>query len=155
MGQSMGGQLAINAAVLRPQASIKLVVSEATYASQSYHIAYKLGQFGPLWLVNWGAWLLTSDAYAAEDVVGDLEAPLLIVHGTADTGVAPYHSERLMDAASEQAEIWRFEGYGHLKIFRNEENQRRLAGAMLAKLGVQLEEGESKVKDGQAEGQGP
>lgn len=61
-GQSMGRQLALNAAALRSDVGLRLVIAEATYARQSYHLSDKLGQLGPLWLVKWGAWLLTSTA---------------------------------------------------------------------------------------------
>lgn len=117
-GQSMGGQLALNAASMRKDAGIRLVVAEATYARQSYHLSDKLGQFGPLWLVKWGGWLLTSDEYSGEAAIANLRStPVLLVHGNSDIGVNPYHSERLFDAAEGTKEIWRYEGRGHLQIF--------------------------------------
>ncbi len=132
-GQSMGGQLAINAALEAPE--VRLVVSEATYAKQSYHISDKLSRMGPLWLVKWGAWLLTSDQFSGESAIARLSVPVLLVHGTADTGVAPYHSDRLLAAATGPKELWQYEGYGHLQIFKEEDNQRRLAEYILNMLG--------------------
>ena len=119
-GQSMGGQLAIVAANLAGTKGIQAVVAEATYATPSHHIKDKMGQMGPLWLVQWGLWLITSDAYAAQDVVGRI-APtsILLVHGTADRGVLPYHSEALFQAADEPKDIWRVQNAGHLQVFQN------------------------------------
>ncbi|XZE21404.1 alpha/beta hydrolase [Pirellulaceae bacterium SH449] len=126
-GQSMGGQLALNAASIRKDAGIRLVIAEATYARQSYHLSDKLGQIGPLWLVKWGGWLLTSDEYSGESAIADLRStPVLLVHGNSDTGVIPYHSERLFDAAAGAKEIWRYEGIGHLQIFNDEPPRERL-----------------------------
>ncbi len=126
-GQSMGGQLALNAASMRQDVGIRLVIAEATYARQSYHLSDKLGQLGPLWLVKWGGWLLTSDEFSGEAAVANLEStPVLLVHGSADTGVSPYHSERLYDAAAGAKEIWRYEGQGHLRIFKDGPPQERL-----------------------------
>jgi fermentation-respiration switch protein FrsA (DUF1100 family) len=120
-GQSMGGQVAIASAELAGKEGIRAIVSEATYASHSHHIKDKMAHLGPLWLVQWGAWLVTSDAFAAEDVVGKLApTPLLLIHGTEDRGVQPYHSERLFVLAGEPKEIWRVEGGKHLDAMRSE-----------------------------------
>lgn len=126
-GQSMGGQLALNAASLRLDVGIRLVISEATYARHSYHLSDKLGQFGPLWLVKWAGWLLTSDKYSGEKAIASLEStPVLLVHGTSDTGVSPYHSQRLFGAASDPKELWLYDGAGHLQIFNQPSDQQRL-----------------------------
>lgn len=125
-GQSMGGQLAIVAASRMSAGDLQAVVAEATYASHSHQIKDKMAQLGPLWLLQWGAWLFTSDNLSAEGVVDRVAAPLLLVHGQADTGVLPYHSERLFAAAKDPKDIWRLDGRGHLKIFQDEANRDRL-----------------------------
>lgn len=126
-GQSMGGQLAINAATRRQDADIQLVISEATYARHSYHLSDKLGRLGPLWLVKWGGWLLTSDGFSGESAIAELTStPVLLIHGDADVGVSPYHSDRLYLRAGGPKEIWRYKGYGHLRIFDDESNRERL-----------------------------
>lgn len=126
-GQSMGGQLALNAAAIRRDVGIRLVIAEATYARPSYHLSDKLGQFGPLWLVKWAGWLLTSDKHSGEAAIAKLEStPVLLVHGSIDTGVKPYHSERLFDAAVGAKEIWRYDDRGHLQIFHEKPSQDRL-----------------------------
>lgn len=134
-GQSMGGQLAINAAV-KAECDIQLVIAEATYAKPSYHISDKLGRMGPLWLVKWGTWLITSDELSGERAIARLQTPVLLVHGQDDSGVAPYHSERLLAAATGPKEIWRYDDYQHLNIFVDEDNRQRLANFIREKLGA-------------------
>ncbi|MEZ6137462.1 MAG: alpha/beta hydrolase [Pirellulaceae bacterium] len=134
-GQSMGGQLAIQAASSSAP-GIQLVVSEATYAKHSLHVSDKLGRMGPLWLVKWGAWLLTSDEYCGEDAISRIATtPVLFIHGTEDVGVSAYHSQRLFVAAAEPKDLWIYDGYGHLQIFTQVENQKRLANYILDQLG--------------------
>jgi len=123
-GQSMGGQLAIVAAAQSD--TVQAVAAEATYARYSDQIQDKMAQLGPLWLMQWGAWLFTSDDQAAEPYARKINAPLLLIHGQADTGVRPYHSERLYAAAKEPKDIWRLDGIGHLKVFQEQTNQQRL-----------------------------
>jgi uncharacterized protein len=126
-GESMGGQLAIAAADLAGKEGIRAVVSEATYSSHSHHIKDKTAQGGPLWLVQWGAWLVTSDAYSAEDSIGRLTpTPVLLIHGTEDRGVSPYHRERLHELAGNPKEIWLIEGGKHLDVFGSESNRKKL-----------------------------
>jgi len=126
-GQSMGGQLALNAASIRKDAEIRLVIAEATYSRHSYHLSDKLGQFGPLWLVKWAGWMVNIDEYSVTPAISDLQStPVLLVHGNSDTGVQPYHSERLFEAAAGAKEIWRYEGRGHLQIFKEGPPQDRL-----------------------------
>lgn len=128
-GQSMGGQLAIVAAVGAGFEKVRAVVAEATYASYPLQVKDKVAALGPLWLVQWGVWLATPDTHAAEDIVDRLApTPLLLVHGTEDRAVLPYHSERLFDAAREPKAIWRVEGVGHLQVFANARFRERLVG---------------------------
>lgn len=137
-GQSMGGQLAITTAAQSPIGDrLGAVVSEATYARHSLHVADKLSSLGPLWLVQWSAWLLTSDDNSAEDAIADLPpVPVLLVHGSIDRGCRPYHSERLYDAAGEPKAIWRMKGERHLTTFQAETNQARLIDYLNQHVGV-------------------
>ncbi|MEM0924537.1 MAG: alpha/beta fold hydrolase [Planctomycetota bacterium] len=127
LGQSMGGQLAIIAAG-RHDGVIDGVIADSTYAKRSHHLSDKLGRMGPLWLVKWGGWLFTSDEPCGESSLPDLRSSLLLIHGTEDRGVMPYHSERLFETASEPKQIWRVDGLGHLQVLRQPEHQKRLVG---------------------------
>ncbi len=126
-GQSMGGQLAINAAIQAARPELKGVVSEATYANYQYHVKDKFSMMGPLWLMQWSAWLVVSDACSAEHSVAQLApVPLLLVHGSADRVALPYHSEWLFERAESPKQIWRAAGAGHLRVFHNNDNQKLL-----------------------------
>lgn len=127
-GQSLGGQLAIVAADKAGTQGIQAVVADATYASYSNQAKDKMAQLGPLWLLQWAAWLVVSDKYCAKDVVGNLSPTrILLVHGTADSGVQPYHSEWLLNAADGPKDIWRVNGVGHLDVFDSDSYRTRLA----------------------------
>ena len=125
-GQSMGGQLAINAAAISKNERVQCVISEATYSSFSHHVKDKLAGMGPLWLIQWTGWLFTSDSGRALDQVGELEVPLLLVHGSADKAVAPYHSDWLLEAATGKKDIWRSQGGTHLRVFSTDKNKKLL-----------------------------
>lgn len=126
-GQSMGGQLAINSAVQSGKTDLVAVIAEATYSSFSHHVKDKMSNMGPLWLMQWSAWLLTSDQHSAIDSVQSLSpVPLLLVHGSADNVVMPYQSEWLFREANEPKQIWRAKGGGHLKVFQSEPNRNLL-----------------------------
>ena len=125
-GQSMGGQLAIVAAARADSPEVRAVIAEATYSNHSLHVQDKMASIGPLWVLQWAGWLLTSDSLSAAPVIGELDAPVLLVHGTADTAVDPAHSERLYERASEPKELWIIEDERHLTIFGQEFHRDRL-----------------------------
>ena len=128
-GQSMGGQVALQAVARAGVDRVAAVVSEATYASPKWHVKDKLSQMGPLWMIQWAIWLVADDSFSAVDIVDELnEVPLLFVHGRADRVVLPYQSEWLHDEArsNSKREIWREPGYGHLKIFNDELSRSKL-----------------------------
>ena len=126
-GQSMGGQLAIVAADLVRADGIRTIVAEATYASYCDQIKDKVAQIGPLWLIQWAAWLFTSDQYSAEKSVSRFAStPLLFVHGADDRVVQPEHSEHLYELATGPKQIWRVENTGHLTVFNSESYRMKL-----------------------------
>ena len=45
--------------------------------------------------------------------VGDVEVPLLLMHGTGDQDVPAWHSEDIALAAGERAQLYYVEGAGH------------------------------------------
>ncbi len=136
-GQSMGGQLAIVATDQAGRQGVRAIVAEATYARHTLHIADKLSAMGPLWMLQWAAFLAASDTHSAEPVVGRLEdIALLFVHGTQDRGVFPYHSDRLFGAADGAREIWRIDGGRHLDAFRDETQRTRLVDYLRRTLDV-------------------
>jgi hypothetical protein len=117
-GQSMGGQLAIQVAANASQKPLT-VISEATYANHADHIFDKMEQLDWVSVFKWPIWLATSNHLSADQAIGDLGSPLLLIHGTHDKSVRPYHSERLFELAPNPKDLWRVENAGHLTIFKN------------------------------------
>jgi hypothetical protein len=62
-------------------------------------------------------WLLASTDFDNEREIRRLKTPLLIINGSADLVIAPYHSQRLFDLAPEPREYVRIEGAGHTTMF--------------------------------------
>lgn len=115
-GQSMGGQLAIHAALdAQPPAA---VIAEATYASYADHLFDKMAQITFASIFRWPMWLIASDTGSADQVVAHLKSPLLIIHGTHDKGVRPHHSERLYQLAPDPKQLWLVENAQHLRVFK-------------------------------------
>lgn len=116
IGQSMGGQLAIQAAL--DDHPPRAVIAESTYGSYADHMFDKMGQLDFASIFKWPVWLIVSDALSANEVVDQLRCPLLLIHGTEDKGVRYHQSERLYQIASEPKQLWTVEGAEHLRIFR-------------------------------------
>ncbi len=126
-GQSMGGQLALNAAAQRNDVGIRLIIAEATYARPSLHLSDKMARMGPLWLAQWAGWLFASDALSGEAAIARIEStPILLVHSDGDTAVAPYHSRILYQRAKGPITLWWLEGFEHLRVFDEDGNRQRL-----------------------------
>ncbi|TBR20559.1 MAG: alpha/beta hydrolase [Candidatus Nitrosotenuis sp.] len=106
LGQSLGGVPALRMANSEPVAGLIL---EGTFTSirQMARDRYPLL---PLWL-------LASGDFDNEREIRRLKIPLLIINGTADSTVAPYHSQRLFDIAPKPCEYIRIEGAGHTTMF--------------------------------------
>lgn len=134
-GQSMGGQLAIIAASRLGPDKVAAVVSESTYASRSHQIKDKVAQLGPLWIMQWGVWLFTSDQHAAIHVVDQLESiPLLLIHSASDTAVQEYHSHWLHERANLPKEYWALGKPAHLAVFHDALMRSKLAENLIETL---------------------
>ncbi|MBI5636869.1 MAG: alpha/beta hydrolase [Nitrospinae bacterium] len=62
-------------------------------------------------------WLLASADFDNEREIRRLKTPLLVINGSADMVIAPYHSQRLFDLAPEPREYVRIDGAGHTTMF--------------------------------------
>ncbi|MHC5026591.1 MAG: alpha/beta hydrolase [Planctomycetota bacterium] len=96
-GQSLGGAIAINVAADRPE--IGAIVLESPVSSWRDVAANAVGGDPPNWLGRALAWLLISDGDRPLDAIGRIAAPVLILHGDADSIVPVSHGRRLAQAA--------------------------------------------------------
>ncbi len=104
-GESLGSGVAVPLAAGR---SIGAVVLEAPFTSIT-DVAARLYFFAPV------RWLLR-DRFESIEIIGQVDAPLLIVHGERDTTVPVDHGRRLLEAATEPKQgIWVAEA-GHADL---------------------------------------
>ena len=100
-GESLGGAVALGLArEVRPDA----IILRSPFTSL---VDIARAHYGPV-----PGWLLR-DHYPAREWVSDLEAPLLVVAGTADTIVPPANSRSLFEAAGESRRYVTVRGVGH------------------------------------------
>jgi len=116
LGFSMGGAASIQAAA---EAGVDALVAQAAYADLE-SLAPGAVPAGPLsgflaWIMLGYADLIGLDADQARpvDAIGDVDAPILLVHGTDDRTIPPEHGHRLAEAAGPDAELWLVEGRAH------------------------------------------
>ncbi len=106
LGQSLGGVPALRMA---NSESVAGLILEGTFTN----IRQLARDRYPLLPV----WLLASTDFDNEREIRRLKIPLLIINGTADLTIAPYHSQRLFDIAPKPCEYVRIEGAGHTTMF--------------------------------------
>lgn len=106
LGQSLGGVAALR---LATREQVGGVILEGTLTSIR-RVARDMYPSLPIWL-------LASGDFDNEREIRKLKTPVLIVNGSADTVIAPYHSQRLFDLAPEPREYVRVDGAGHTTMY--------------------------------------
>ncbi len=106
LGQSLGGVPALR---LANKEVVGGLILEGTFSSIR-QMARDMYPAVPIWL-------LASPDYDNEREIRRLKTPLLIINGSADKVIAPYHSQRLFDLAPEPREYLRIDGAGHTTMF--------------------------------------
>ena len=127
LGSSMGAGTAL--LTLPDVPGIRAGVFESPYASASDLISFEIARrtvfpewFAPVFIP--GATLLSRMLYGIdvgvlepERAAAELDYPVLIIHGTADTRVPFEHGKRVLDAAPQGSELWSPDGMGHSDAF--------------------------------------
>jgi pimeloyl-ACP methyl ester carboxylesterase len=103
-GHSLGGAVAIDLAVRRPEAAALIV--ESTFTSIADMVSSS-----PYWFIPAG--LILTQHFDSLAKIGRLKIPIMFVYGTADRFVPPSMSERLYAAANTPKRLLRVEGAGH------------------------------------------
>ncbi|QYJ07399.1 alpha/beta hydrolase [Qipengyuania flava] len=101
IGNSIGSGVAVQMALETPPAALVLI---SPFASLSDLVAEKFR-----WLPTR---LLLRDRYESIDKIAAIDAPVLILHGDADTLIPHHHAERLASAKPD-SELRIFAGFGH------------------------------------------
>lgn len=102
-GQSMGGALAITytANADKNLTTIDGVISEAAPASWPQIAREVMSRHWLTWIIQLPAIMITS-RYDPEDHIGQIKAPILLIHSTDDLSVPYHHVEQLLDNATAQ-----------------------------------------------------
>lgn len=110
-GESLGTGVAVQMALeqARAGASAAAVVLEAPFTSMA-----AAAQVHYPWLP---ASVLTRDRYDSLAKIGEIKAPLLVLHGSADRTVPQFMGRRLFDRASEPKHGFWPDGGGHVDLF--------------------------------------
>jgi pimeloyl-ACP methyl ester carboxylesterase len=101
-GESLGTGVAVRLAAERPVAGLVL---DAPYTSTA-DVASLIYWYAPV------GWLML-DQFRSIDLIGQVKAPILVLHGTADRVVPFSLGERLYKAAPEPKRFVRLDGEGH------------------------------------------
>ena len=147
LGVSMGAGTAALALAETP--SVDAFVLDSPYADVSDLISQEIGNRSvlPAWSaplfvpgVKLAARLVFDidiGALVPETVVADLDYPVLIMHGEADTRVPVEHGIRVHMASHIDSELWLLEGLGHVEAFQTypEEYVERVASYFRGRLG--------------------
>jgi uncharacterized protein len=102
-GQSMGGALAIayTANADKNLAAIDGLISEAAPASWPQIAREVMSRHWLTWIIQLPAIMITS-RYDAEDHIGQIPVPVLLIHSTEDPVVPYHHVEQLLEHAPAQ-----------------------------------------------------
>ena len=117
-GESLGGAVAIDLAVDRPDAAGLIVQSSFTSMSSQAKEYYPVLNIFPLSLI-------LHQRFASIDKVKRLSIPVLFIHGTVDSIVNHKMSQRLYAAAPEPKTLFYIPGAEHLRLYRAENSYLR------------------------------
>lgn len=118
LGQSLGGTLAIAALASAPDAGVRGLIVESTFASYRTIAREQARTMTAGNLLSRCTRLLVTGYYDAETLIGRLEStPILLVHGTADALVPFEHSRRLLGKAPPATELVALEDAAHMEPF--------------------------------------
>lgn len=107
-GESLGSGIAVAVAAQRQAAALVL---ESPYTA-AVDIAAEVYPWVP---VGW----LMKDQFRSRDLIGQVEEPLLIIHGAEDSVVPARHGQRLHQLASEPKRLVIVAGAGHADLWQN------------------------------------
>ena len=149
LGMSMGSGTTL--LTLADEPGITAAVVDSPYANVDDLIAFEVARktFFPEWIVPIfipGAKIVANLLYDInvselnpEGAVAELDYPVLVVHGTADTRIPYEHGVRVHKAAHPDSVLWTVEDVDHVDAFLTfpEEYVRRVAEYFESRLGAQ------------------
>ena len=119
-GQSLGGSLLLNALHKRENSRIKAVIIDSAFTGFADISKEKMAQSWLSWPFQWIPYLTLSSEYDAKQKLLQINAPLLLVHGSLDGIVSPNNSWQLFERAVRPKEFWLVKDAGHIQALENE-----------------------------------
>jgi uncharacterized protein len=107
-GYSLGTGIAVQLAARREPAALVL---EAPFLGVDAR-AEELFPYAPIEQ-------LMKNQYRSRDYIGNVHAPVFIMHGTADVIIPIHHGRDLFALANEPKTFKSYEGYGHLDLYKS------------------------------------
>lgn len=128
LGQSIGGSVATYVAAVAPQREhVRLLVLDSAFFSYREIAREKLAGFFLTWPFQYPLSWLFNDNYSSSRRLGQVTAPLVIIHDRTDTIVPFHHAEQLYAVCRSQRELWTTSGFGHISSFADGKIRQRLA----------------------------
>jgi dipeptidyl aminopeptidase/acylaminoacyl peptidase len=113
-GDSLGGAIALDLAIKHPEA--KAVIMRSTFTSMAETI--KQQDFYWLFPID----LLLTEKFDSLSKIRNLKIPILLIHGTGDTVVPSYMSQKLYDTAPEPKQLLLVPSKDHNSIYQPGDN---------------------------------
>lgn len=104
LGQSYGGQLAINVAAEYPT-HVDALITEGTFSTFK-----DIATYSTPWIARLFTAIFFSNPYSAVELIERVSAPTLIIHSQNDSVVPFYMGEELYRRAGGQKELWAING---------------------------------------------
>ena len=104
LGQSYGGQIAINVAARFPE-DVDVLVTEGTFTSFRDIAVYSTPRIGKPF-----TWAFFLNPYSSTELIKEASMPKLIIHSQDDDIVPFFMGEELLDQAGSQKEFWKIRG---------------------------------------------
>lgn len=104
LGQSYGGQLAINVAVKYPE-HVDVLITEGAFTSFR-----NIAVYSTPWIGKPITWTFFRNPYSSVELIKDATMPKLIIHSHGDDVVPFFMGEELFAHAGSRKELWQIQG---------------------------------------------
>lgn len=126
-GHSLGGAIAVTSladSIYRQR--FRALIVESSFTRYRTAAREVLGRLWVTWLFQYPlSWTIRDDYAPVEAISRISPIPVLVVNGTADPVIKPYHSKALFEAARRPKDYWQFDASTHA-VFDNKQRRDKL-----------------------------